>query len=222
MNASDATALITVVVVYAIVGYINLFTTENQIYHSINDPPLYDRGHNLMPRIDSKWANLGVGLIICYFIIRWGFQYPNVLTNYLWIVSLLFVGRVIILSVTQLPPAVTGCSTVKKGDKLHFVIGNKKFKECLDYMYSGHTLHCVIVALFTLYLSTYTLEKALIALAVLVELVLIVGSRMHYTSDVLVATLVSTLVFFAWPGIGNVKKHIMHGGLYGLLMHSKK
>jgi hypothetical protein len=222
MNSSDAIALLTALAVYAVVGYVNLFATENQIYHNINDPPLYDRGHRLIPIVSTTWANVGTGLIISYFVIRWGSQYPNVLTNYLWLVSLLFIGRVAMLSVTQLPPAMPGCSTMKKGDNLQFILGNNNFKWCLDYMYSGHTIHCVLVTLFTLYLSTHTLEKVLIVLAVLAELVLIVGSRMHYTSDVLVATLVSILVFFAWPGIGNVKTHIMSGGLYGLLMRNKK
>ena len=222
MNQTDAIALLTALAVYAVIGYANLFATENQIYHNINEPPLYDRGHQLIPIVSTTWANVGTGLIISYFVIRWGSQYPNVLTNYLWLVSLLFIGRVAILSVTQLPPAGPGCSTTKKGDNFHFKLLKKKWKQCLDYMYSGHTIHCVLVALFTLYLSPHALEKVIIVLAVLVELVLIVGSRMHYTSDVLVATLVSILIFFAWPGIGNVKTHIMSGGLYGLLMHSKK
>jgi len=221
MNSSDAIALLTAIAVYAVIGYTNLFATENQVYHNINERPLYDRGHNLIPIVSKMWANVGTGLIIFYFVIRWGSRYPNVLTNYLWLVSLLFIGRVAILSVTQLPPAVPGCSTVKKGDKLHFKMKKNNFKECLDYMYSGHTLHCVLVALFTLYLSTHALEKVVIVLAVLAELVLIVGSRMHYTSDVLVATLVSILVFFAWPGIGNVKTHISAGGIYGALLRNK-
>jgi hypothetical protein len=221
MNQSDIIALITAFSVYLIIGYINQFAAENQVYHNINEPPLYDRGHNLIPRLNKIYPDIGVSLIIGYFVIRWGIKYPNVLINYFWIVSVLFMGRVVMLTVTQLPPAIPGCSTVKKGDKLHFKLLKETWNSCIDYMYSGHTLHCVLVALFTMYLSTSVLEKGIIVIATLIEMALIIGSRIHYTSDVLVATLVSILVFFAWPGIGNIKTHVTAGGIYGELLRSK-
>ena len=221
MNQQGLIALTTAFAVYLIMGYINQFAAENQVYHNVNNPPLYDRGHNLIPHLNKIYPDIGVVLLIGYFVIRWGIPYSNVLINYLWIVSLLFVGRVILLSVTQLPPAITGCSTVKKGDKLHFKLLRKKWRTCIDYMYSGHTLHCVLVALFTIYLSTHTFEKGIIVAATLIEMVLIIGSRIHYTSDVLIGTLVSILVFFAWPGIGNIKTHVTAGGIYGSLLRSK-
>jgi|688.fasta_scaffold455635_2 hypothetical protein len=203
---------------YFLIGYINEFVAENQIYHNINNPPLFDRGHNLIPLLSKTLPNTGLILMLVYFIIRWGFHYPNSLINYMVIIGILFIGRVVLLSVTQLPPALPGCSTIKTGDKLHFRVFGKGWHECLDYMYSGHSLHCVLIALFTLFLSNSIIEKTLIILATLVELVFIIGSRMHYTSDVLVGTLISILVFFSWPGVGNVLKHIYNGGKYGELL----
>jgi hypothetical protein len=221
MNQQGVIAITAAFTVYLSMIYINQFAAENQVYHGINDPPLYDRVHNLTPQLDKIYPDVGVALLMGYFVVRWGIPYPNVLINYLWIVSFLFVGRVILLSVTQLPPAIPDCSTKKKGDKLHFKLLKDKWIQCLDYMYSGHTLHCVLIALFTTYLSTNALEKGTIIVATLIEMVLIIGSRIHYTSDVLVATLVSILIFFAWPGIGNIKTHISAGGIYGSLLHSK-
>jgi hypothetical protein len=49
----------------------------------------------------------------------------------------------------------------------------------------------------------------------LIELLLIIGSRIHYTADVLVGTLMTILIFYAWPGINNVFRHIYEGGIYG-------
>ena len=210
--------LVIAIVFYFLIGYINEFVAENQVYHSINDPPLFDRGHNILPLISKNIPDIGLTSFLIYFIVRWGIKYPNALINYLWIISILFIGRVILLSVTQIPPALPGCSTVNKGDSLYFNIFRKGWNECLDYMYSGHTIHCVLVALFTLYLSTNTFEKTLVILATVIELVFIIGSRIHYTSDVLVGTLVTILIFFSWPGIDNVLKHISQGGIYGAML----
>lgn len=203
---------------YFLIGYINEFVAENQIYHNINNPPLYDRGHNLIPLLSKNLPNIGLVIMLLYFIVRWGFYYPNSLINYMVIIGILFIGRVFLLSVTQLPPALPGCSTVKTGDKLHFRVFDDGWNQCLDYMYSGHSFHCVLIALFTLFLSNSIIEKTIIIVATLIELVFIIGSRMHYTSDVLVGTLISILVFFSWPGVGNVFKNIYNGGKYGEIL----
>jgi hypothetical protein len=85
-------------------------------------------------------------------------------------------------------------------------------------MYSGHTMHCVLVTLFTLFLAPSTWEKVLVILLTFVELVLIVGSRIHYTADVLVGSLVTILIFFAWPGINSIWSNISKGGIYGAML----
>ena len=214
--------VIIAIVFYLFIGYVNEFVAENQIYHNINAPPLFDRGHNLLPLLSKKLPDIGLILFIIYFIIRWGIQYPTTLVNYLWIISFLFIGRVFLLSVTQFPPALPGCSTIKEGDTLYFNVFRKGWNECLDYMYSGHTIHCVLVALFTIYLSTSMFEKGFIIIATLLELIFIIGSRIHYTTDVLVGTLVTILIFFSWPGIDNVIKQLYEGGIYGATLKLKK
>ena len=133
-------------------------------------------------------------------------------------ISFLFMGRVFLLTLTQLPPAVPGCSTVKKNEPLHFAVFREGWNECLDYMYSGHTIHCVLIALFTIYLSSNIGEKVLVILATLIELVLIIGSRIHYTADVLVGTIVTILIFFSWPGVEKLRSHIYKGGIYGAFL----
>jgi len=210
--------LLIAIVVYLFITYINEFVAENQVNHSINEPPLFDRGHNLLPLVSKNIPDIGLTSFLLYFFFRWGINHPNALINYLYIMSILFIGRVILLSVTQIPPAFSGCSTVKKGDSYYFNVFRTGWNECLDYMYSGHTIHCVLVALFTFYLSTNTFEKSLVILATILELLSIIGSRIHYTSDVLVGTLVTILIFFSWPGIDNVMKYISQGGIYGNIL----
>jgi hypothetical protein len=211
-------ALLFAIAAYLTVGYINEFTAENQVYHNINDPPLYDRGHEFFPVISDIYPNGLLIALICYFVARWGIRYPNTLINYLWMITFLFAGRVILLTITQLPPPVPGCSTVSKGDPLHFHVLNKGWKECMDLMYSGHTIHSVLISLFVLYLSPYAWEKILISGVTMIELVLIISSRLHYSSDVLVASLVTFLTFVAWTDINEIAHHWYHGGNYGRLL----
>jgi PAP2 superfamily C-terminal len=200
---------------YGIVGYINEFITENQVYHTINQQPLFDRGHNALPLFPRLYPDIGVLLLVGYFILRWGIKYPNILIDYILMLSVLFIGRMILLMVTQFPPAHPGCSTLQPGTKPHLLLWQKRWKTCMDYMYSGHTFHCVLVALFVLYVSTNRIETSVVLLATLAELILIIGSRIHYSTDVCVATLVSILVFFAWPGHSNLLEHITtHGRIW--------
>jgi hypothetical protein len=200
---------------YLSIGYINEFTAENQVYHNINDPPLYDRGHEFFPTISQKYPNYLLIAFISYFILRWGLQYPRVAINYLWMISFLFAGRVILLTVTQLPPPVKGCSTVIKGDPLHFHVLKKTWTECMDLMYSGHAIHTVLILMFVLYLSPYKVEKLIVFILTIVELCFIIASKLHYTADVLVASLVSVLTFVSWTDINSIINHWYYGGLYG-------
>jgi hypothetical protein len=206
--------LLIAVVFYLLIIYISNFVAENQINHSINDPPLFDRGHNLLPIINKDLPNIGLVLFLFYFLFRWGSQFKDVLINYLWIISILFIGRMFIFSITQLPPAFKDCKSVTDSDFIHFNLFKDGWNECIDYMFSGHTMHCVLIAIFTLYLSKYTFEKVLIVLATIIEIVFIIGSRIHYSADVLVATLITILAFFSWPGINRVIKTVYTGGLY--------
>jgi hypothetical protein len=210
--------LLIAIAAYLSVGYINEFTAENQVYHDIKNPPLFDRGHQLFPTIDQKYPNYLLIALISYFVLRWGVQYPRTAINYLWMISFLFAGRVLVLTVTQLPPPLPGCSTVAKGDSLHFRVLKKTWTECMDLMYSGHAIHTVLIFMFVLYLSPYKLEKLALGIITLVELCCIIASRLHYTADVLVASIVSVLTFVSWTDINTIVHHWYHGGTYGRML----
>jgi hypothetical protein len=206
------------IIVYLIVGYINQFATENTIYYVIDQPPLYDSGHNVLPLVPKIYADMTVISIVSYFILRWGFLYPKTLENYLWLATILFIGRIAMFSVTQLPPPIPGCSSKKPDEPIHFQVMRTKWQECKDLIYSGHTFHTVLVLLFILYLSNSNLEKLIITVVSGIALVLIIASRIHYTVDVLLATLITILVFYAWPGVDKVINNIRVGGLYGITL----
>jgi len=205
--------------VYLVVGYANQFGAENQrIQYDEEHPPLYDRLHNVLPVVPKLFPDVLTVGIVSYFLLVWGIRYPKIIENYLWIATFLFVGRVLCFTVTQFPPARDECSTRKEGEKVHFRVFSKNWKTCNDAMYSGHTFHTMLALLFILYLSKSTIEKTIIFLLVLLDLTLIIASRIHYSCDVLVATLVTILMFYAWPGVDNVIKNITDGGIYGLML----
>jgi len=203
---------------YLGIGYINEFTAENQVYHNINDPPLYDRGHRIFPVISKNYPNYLLIALVIYFISRWGYKHPTTIVNYLWMITVLFTGRVILLTVTQLPPPLPGCSTVNKEDPLHFKVLQNTWVECMDLMYSGHAIHSVLILMFVLYLSPYKLERYGLMAITFIELCFIIAARLHYTSDVLVATIVTLLLFVGWVDINQLGHHWYHGGLYGRLL----
>jgi hypothetical protein len=219
MKMNTWVGILLALIAYGTVGYANAFAEKNEILqYPIDNPPLYDRLHNIIPVIPRKYADwLAIGLV-AYFIIRWGFKYPKVIENYLWIVTFLFIGRVLCFTVTQFPPCHPDCSSRREGDKIIANPFKKGWVSCKDNMYSGHTLHVVLVLLFILYLSKSVAEKSIIFVLVFIELILIIGARLHYSCDVFVATLVSILVFFAWPSVDNVMKNITDGGIYGLML----
>ena len=205
--------------VYLIVGYANQFGAENQIIqYEEEHPPLYDRLHNILPVVPKLWTDVLTVGIVTYFILVWGIKYPKTIENYLWIAAILFVGRVLCFTVTQFPPARDECSTRVKGEKVHFRVFQKNWKTCNDAMYSGHTFHTVLALLFILYLSKSTLEKSIVFVVALLNLTFIIASRIHYSCDVLVAILVTILIFYAWPGVDNVVRNILEGGIYGVML----
>lgn len=193
--------IVVALVVYFSIGYLNEFAAENTVWRSIHEAPLYDRIHAVVPPISTMWPDVGLVALLVYFVVRWGVPDPKVLENYLWLVALLFVGRVLTFSATQVPPPRPGCSSVDKDSRLRWIPFANGWKECEDEMYSGHTIHAVLIAMFVLFLSRSVPEKVVVVLAVIAELVLVIVGRLHYTADVLVAVIVTALAYLAWPGV---------------------
>jgi hypothetical protein len=208
--------LIIALTLYGALGYLNEFAAQSQVNHEVRKEPLFDRGHNLIPAVPMAYSNVLLIAAIVYFVLRFGIQRPALLENYLWIIAILFLGRVIIFSVTQYPPPSPECSSRQPGDPISANVFRKKgWEECLDLMYSGHTFHTVLVCLFVLYASPYRLEKFVVLTLALLELVLVIAGRLHYTSDVLVSILVTTLIFYAWPGTHRMLAHLKSPPLFG-------
>lgn len=74
----------------------------------------------------------------------------------------------------------------------HIGISFEKEKDtCADNMFSGHALVLDVPILILVLFSKYAYEKIGLILYLIITSFLIINSRMHYTSDVIIALVVS-------------------------------
>ena len=67
---------------------------------------------------------------------------------------------------------------------------------CIDNMFSGHAAHIIVPLTIILLHSKNTLEKISLTLLSFISILSIITGRLHYSSDVIVSTVVSALTVF--------------------------
>lgn len=193
-------------VLYFIVAYLNGFYAVNSIDKEPNMPPLYDRLYQVIPQISRSWPDDILIALILYFFVRWWFGNKIILEHFFIIMTVIFALRVVCFMVTEEPPPVKGCEERKKGQptKGFFEMMREIFyaRSCSDLMFSGHASFTVLIMMYTLYYSKYSIEKIIITILCLAELVLIIAGRLHYSSDVIVGSTITVLAFYSWQHIG--------------------
>jgi len=147
-----------------------------------------------------KNVNYLLYIYIIYSIIRLITLNPKYIGDVLILISILFILRIITFTVTNIPPTY---SLQKNKQLCKYKIFGKHFgfsfnnitHTCNDYMFSGHTVHIVSFLLFILYFSKNIIEKIILTFIALLILFFIINSRMHYTSDIVVAIIITFLLF---------------------------
>jgi hypothetical protein len=196
--------LLYVFVFYLLMLYVNAWFAVNSPEFDENIPALYDRGFNLLsPAISPIFSDLLVNGLLGFFIIRWFLTDKLVLANYFLLLGIIFLCRVFVFMATETPSTYDKCSQkewkrLQEWSPKHFkwILTGSDNTTCMDNMFSGHTAHVVGVMMFTLYYSRNFLEKSVVCAATFATMVSLVWSRMHYTSDVLIALLVTVGAFF--------------------------
>jgi hypothetical protein len=166
-----------------IIAFYNEYHYESyytsRIKNNKTTPKVYDIGHKYLPNI-SKYEyilNIILGLAACSFFI-----YPKIFLPFLVLFLIIIVIRMITIQLTVLPK--TTCDIKTSFDLSGY---------CYDKIFSGHTAFMCLLTLFL-----YNLKKisvfALIIINVLYGL-LIISARSHYTIDVVVAFIVTLLIF---------------------------
>lgn len=106
---------------------------------------------------------------------------------------MLFAIRVIAFSITTLPPTIEEC-VGKYGNSIQWFVF--PFDQCCsDYIFSGHAVHFTLIFLYTQVYSKVWLEKKIIEHLFIPYLLMIVASRLHYSVDVFLGTVMSMGMF---------------------------
>ena len=192
---------LSIVIYFVVVFLVTTFITENLIDYEFKDDSLPDILHNNFKKfISMKTVNNILLVYLVYSIIRLITLNARYIGDALILISILFILRMITFSVTNIPPTYV----LKKNKKLckYKIFGkqigfsfSKILNTCNDYMFSGHTVHVVTCLLFILYFSKNIIEKIILTCFALFLLFIIINSRMHYTSDIIVAVIITFLLF---------------------------
>ena len=183
------------VFLYLFLGYINSFIASNISLPQEVHSKLFDVGHYYFPKISALYPDILFFSIFIYFIIRWHANH-RLLKVFFLICSILFLIRLIIFPITQFPPAYSLEDCFKplgNGPWIFFTFYSQS--TCVDYMFSGHTFHLTIITLLTIYNSGNYFEKVLLPLVAIVNVMIIIAARMHYTSDIVVGFIISFLTY---------------------------
>jgi hypothetical protein len=152
--------------------------------------PLPDRLHMMLPRLHRvRWIVHLMPVLLLAGVVA---QLPLLRTlQLLQIYAVILFLRAFSFWVTRLPPPRTPCNPYTIGTRIH--LGG-----CSDMMYSGHTAVLVLSALFLAVYGKSTAVAVGATLFALAGIVLILCTRHHYSSDVLVAIYISVFAFAAF------------------------
>lgn len=165
------------------------------------DEPLPDAFHKILPRELRKYHEYSdwVPLVplLSFFLVD-KFQH---IWDFLLLVSIIYIIRAISFSLTVLPSPSTECKCEWEYEPETFLrkVLNFFYQEgCNDLIFSGHTSVMVLSSLFLCwyYFSGKYLAMSGILLYNIFGILVIIGTRLHYSVDTFIATVVCTLLFF--------------------------
>ena len=179
---------------YLAASYINLLMAINlRNPYQNKGIVLEDMGFRFLPLIPQYYANTLWVIFFIYFIIKW-FHNKNILAQFFQQLAVLFMIRLICFSLTITPPAVPECVDPRKGNEIIWFADSLDYA-CVDNIFSGHVMHMTAILLFIMYYSNCTWDKYLIGVSYIPYILMVVASRMHYSVDVFIGGMMTTLVF---------------------------
>lgn len=173
----------------------NSLLAVNIIYHNINEKPLNDVIHNNTPPINPKYTDYILNSIVLYFILRWFKNDINVIIKYGYILIIIQLLKIIAYTVTSVPPILRKtCADRTINNKNIILSGYNTKSVCKDYMFSGHMSNFVIITTLTYLYSPYNIEKYILLIFALINAYIIITSRIHYSNDVFIGSIISSLL----------------------------
>lgn len=169
------------------------------------DTPLPDIYHRALPHTMREYHEYADWMpIIPLFLFIFLDRFKNA-GIFLFLIGILYLMRAISFSLTVLPSPETNCKCEWEHEPETFLrkILNFIYQEgCNDLIFSGHTAMMLMSSLF---LSWYCSDvynnifaKLLLVLYNILGVIVIIGTRLHYSVDTYISTIITTLLFFSF------------------------
>ena len=193
--------IILLLVITSIEGLIgrnnDIYLEKSKLINKINNKNIYDLGFNYIPRINNKYKYIDDVLILIIFIVMLFFKinYINFISVYLII---RFIRMICMLSIT-IPPADKNCFKKQKVRQKSFKYIKFVAGHCGETIFSGHVTFLLICILFIMP-KVNNFFKILLFVYGLIGSILIIALRHHYTIDVVLAWVITILVYISYFG----------------------
>ena len=196
--------LLFVTIIEGLIGRNNdKYLEKSKLINKVNNKNIYDLGFNYIPRINKKYNYIDDILIFVIFfgMILFNINYKNFILLYLII---RFIRMVCMLSITM-PPADKNCFKKLKLKQKSFKYIKFITGHCGETIFSGHTTLLVLCMLFIMP-KVNNFFKILLFVYGLIGSILIIALRHHYTIDVILAWVITILVYISYFGKNNFMK----------------
>ena len=120
-----------------------------------------------------------------------------------FLVGIVYLLRAISFSVTILPSPSTHCKCEWEDEPETFLrsLLNIIYQEgCNDLIFSGHTSMMVMSSLYLVHYYLYESKLCMFLILIynIIGALIIIGTRLHYTTDVFLASVINVLLFFSF------------------------
>lgn len=202
-----ALALIRYVITLCVVALINDMTDARATLLSPQATILPDIGHTILPFIPemAKLSDTCL-LFLCLAALATAWTKParcDLFCEFLDLHMWLLLTRCFTVPVTILPSPMPGCAAKLPSEAFSTLLNplnrvlmpNFLTAWCHDLMYSGHTIIYALTALFIFDLQPNRAVFAAIAVIAIIGALCLLVSHVHYTVDVIVAFIITTLAY---------------------------
>jgi sphingomyelin synthase-related protein 1 len=196
--------LLFVTIIEGLIGRNNdRYLEKNKFINKINNKNIYDLGFNYIPRINNKYKYIDDVLIFIIFIVMLFFNinYINFIILY---IIIRFIRMICMLSIT-IPPADKNCFKKQKQKQKSFKYVKFITGHCGETIFSAHTTILLLCILFIMP-KVNNFFKILLFVYGLIGSILIIALRHHYTIDVILAWVITILVYISYFGKNNFMK----------------
>lgn len=165
--------------------------------------PLPDLYHQALPEHMRNWHEYSDWMPIIPMSMFLLLDKGRHSMEFLFLVAIVYLLRAISFSITVLPSPSTHCKCEWEDEPETMLRSflNLLYQEgCNDLIFSGHTSMMVMSSLFLCYyyLNKSIFSQLLIVVYNIIGFIVIIGTRMHYSTDVFLATVINVLLFFSF------------------------